>query len=145
MCDVGYSSRSARSVGVAMTASPTQLGWTTRIFSPGMPWQTTWLIEVQQLFVHFISALGHDPIVHDPGVAPVGIDALIIEPAMNGAAELVESLRALDSDLPIVAVSVYPPSALSARIDWTSFHLKPFGLAVLRDALAAHVPTAAAT
>src|SRR5688572_30022396 len=32
MCDAGYNSRSARSVGVAMTASPTQLGWTTRIF-----------------------------------------------------------------------------------------------------------------
>src|SRR5687768_13867327 len=32
MWEVGYSSRSARSVGVAITASPTQLGWTTRIF-----------------------------------------------------------------------------------------------------------------
>lgn len=100
--------------------------------------------EVQQLFVHFVAALGHEPIVHDPAVAAVGIDALIIEPAMNGAAELVESLRALNSDLPVVAVSVYPPAALSARIDWTSFHLKPFGLAVLREALDAHLPAVAA-
>src|SRR3954469_9454342 len=30
MCADGYSSRSARRVGVAITASPTQLGWTTR-------------------------------------------------------------------------------------------------------------------
>lgn len=100
--------------------------------------------EVQQLFVHFVSALGHEPIVHDPAVADVGIDALILEPAMAGAAELVESLRTLDPDLPVVAVSVYPPSALPVRIEWTSFHLKPFGLAVLRDALAAHVPAAVA-
>jgi hypothetical protein len=98
--------------------------------------------EVQQLFVHFVLALGHEPIVHDPAVTEVGIDALILEPAMTGAAELVESLRALDADLPVIAVSVYPPSALPVRLDWTSFHLKPFGLAVLRDALTAHVPTA---
>src|SRR5678809_746723 len=31
MCADGYSCRSARSVGVAMTASPTHEGWTTRI------------------------------------------------------------------------------------------------------------------
>ena len=99
--------------------------------------------EVQQLFVHFVSALGHEPIVHDPAVADVGIDALILEPAMARAAELVESLRTLDPDLPVIAVSVYPPSALPARIEWTSFHLKPFGLAVLRDALALHVPCTA--
>ena len=100
--------------------------------------------EVQQLFVHFVLALGHEPIVYDPEVTEVGIDALILEPAMSGAAELVESLRALDPDLPVLAVSVYPPSALPVRIEWTSFHLKPFGLAVLRDALAAHVPAVAA-
>ena len=99
--------------------------------------------EVQQLFVHFVSALGHEPIVHDPAVTQVGIDALILEPAMAGAAELVESLRAVDADLPVVAVSVYPPSALPITIDWTSFHLKPLGFAVLRDALAAHVPAVA--
>jgi CheY-like chemotaxis protein len=101
--------------------------------------------EVQQLFVHFVAALGHEAVVHDPAVTQVGIDALILEPAMNGAAELVESLRAVDPELPVIAVSVYPPSALPVRIDWTSYHLKPFGLAVLRDALAAHVPVAAAT
>lgn len=100
--------------------------------------------EVQQLFVHFVAALGHEPVVYDPAVTEVGIEALILEPAMNGAAELVESLRALDPELPVLAVSVYPPSALPVRIDWTSFHLKPFGLAVLRDALAAHVPIVAA-
>lgn len=100
--------------------------------------------EVQQLFVHFVSALGHEPIVYDLAVTAIGIDALILEPAMAGAADLVETLRALNPDLPVLAVSVYPPSALPVRIDWTSFHLKPFGLAVLRDALAAHVPTAAA-
>src|SRR5436190_21706351 len=33
MCASGYSSRTARSVGVAMTASPTQLGCTIRIRS----------------------------------------------------------------------------------------------------------------
>jgi CheY-like chemotaxis protein len=100
--------------------------------------------EVQQLFVHFVSALGHEAVVHDPAVTPVGIDAVILEPAMHGAAELVESLRALDADLPVIAVSVYPPSALPVRIDWTSFHLKPFGLTVLRDALATHVPSVTA-
>jgi CheY-like chemotaxis protein len=100
--------------------------------------------EVQQLFVHFVSALGHEPVVHEPGVTQVGIDALILEPAMNGAGELVESLRAMDADLPVIAVSVYPPSALPVRIEWTSFHLKPFGLAVLRDSLAAHVSAAVA-
>ena len=82
--------------------------------------------------------------MHDPSVAQVGIGALILEPAMNGAVELVESLRAVDPELPVIAVSVYPSSALPVRIDWTSYHLKPFGLAVLRDALAAHVPVAAA-
>jgi hypothetical protein len=96
--------------------------------------------EVQQLFVHFVSALGHEPVVHDPAVADVGIDALILEPAMAGASELVESLRALDPELPVVAVSVYPPSSLPVKIDWNSFHLKPFGLSVLRDTLALHVP-----
>jgi len=99
--------------------------------------------EVQQLFVHFVSALGYEPVVYDPAVTQVGIDALILEPAMNGAAELVESLRAVDPELPVIAVSAYPPSALPIRMDWTSFHLKPFGLAVLRDALVAHVPLAA--
>jgi hypothetical protein len=98
--------------------------------------------EVQQLFVHLVVALGHEPVVHDPSVTQVGIDALILEPAMNGATELVESLRAADPELPVIAVSVYPPAALPVRIDWTAFHLKPFGLAVLRDALAAHVPIA---
>ena len=100
--------------------------------------------EVQQLFVHFVSALGHEPIRHDPAIAAVGIDALIIEPAMEGAAELVESQRATDSELPVVAVSVYPPSALPVRLDWTSFHLKPFSLAVLREDLAAHFPAVTA-
>ena len=84
--------------------------------------------EVQQLFVHFVTALGHEAIVHDPAVTQVGIDALILEPVMNGAGELVESLRALNPELPVIAVSVYPPSALPVRIDWTSFHLKPLAI-----------------
>jgi hypothetical protein len=100
-------------------------------------------VEVQQLFVHFLLALGHEPVVYDPAMAEVGIDALILEPAMAGSAELVESLRALDPDLPVIAVSIYPPWALPVRIEWTSYHVKPFGLAVLRDALAAHVPAVA--
>ena len=99
--------------------------------------------EVQQLFVHYLLALGHEPIVHDREVAEVGIDALILEPAMAGAAELVESLRTLEPDLPVIAVSIYPPWALPVSIEWTSYHVKPFGLAVLRDALAAHVPAVA--
>jgi len=28
--------------------------------------------EVQQLFVHFVSALGYEPVVYDPAVTQVG-------------------------------------------------------------------------
>jgi CheY-like chemotaxis protein len=100
--------------------------------------------EVRQLFVHFVSALGHEPVVYDPAIADVAVDALILEPAMSGAFELIESMRALDTDLPVIAVSVYPPTELPIGLTWTSFHVKPFGLNALREALAQHVTPFAA-
>jgi CheY-like chemotaxis protein len=100
--------------------------------------------EVRQLFVHFVSALGHEPVVFDPTVAELAVDVLILEPAMPGAFELIESMRAFDPDLPVIAVSVYPPTELPIGLSWTSFHLKPLGLGALRDALAQHVASRAA-
>ena len=100
--------------------------------------------EVRQLFVHFVSALGHEPVVYEPNVAGVAVDVLILEPAMPGAFELIESMRALDADVPVIAVSVYPPTELPIGLSWTSFHLKPLGLGALREALAQHVTPFAA-
>jgi CheY-like chemotaxis protein len=99
--------------------------------------------EVRQLFVHFVSALGHEPLVYERGVEPVDVDALVVEPALPGAYELVGALRRTTPGLPVIAVSVYPPSELPIGLEWTSFHVKPFGLSTLREALTPHLALAA--
>ena len=99
--------------------------------------------EVRQLFVHFVAALGHEPVVFERDLEDVDVDALVVEPAFQHAFELVKSLRDANPDVPVIAVSVYPPSELPIGLEWTSFHLKPFGLGTLREALAAHTALAA--
>ena len=100
--------------------------------------------EVRQLFVHFVAALGHEPVVYEGSLPDEAVDALILEPAMQGAYELIGSLREDDPELPVIAVSVYPPTELPIGMAWTSFHLKPIGLGVLREALGAYVAPFAA-
>lgn len=96
-------------------------------------------LEVRELLVHVIAAMGCEAVLSEP---PAGdVDLLLIEPGDGDALELAGRLRAAHPELPIVCVSIYPPQLESDLLSPLAYLLKPFSVAelqgVLRNALAA--------
>ena len=101
--------------------------------------------EVRDLLVRIMHRLGHNPVCAN-GSRPdaAEFDLLLLEPSFPGGAELARELREGRPDLPIVCVSIYPPSDEVAALEPAAYLQKPFGLAQLEDAVTAAIQRVAA-
>jgi DNA-binding response OmpR family regulator len=100
--------------------------------------------DVSELFGRVIRGTGHKPLVLTPArleaEAPPDVDLLLLEPALPGALQLAQALRARRPNLPIVCASVYEPTSpaigdLLVLLQPLAYLPKPFPLAELKNAL----------
>jgi len=89
------------------------------------------------LFAAVIAHLGHHAVdARGLGAEDLAeVDVLVLEPGESWALELAERLRRARPDLPIICVSIHPPTPLSRALDPVAFVQKPFALADLEEAL----------
>lgn len=96
--------------------------------------------EVRALLGHVVSRLGHEPVYlgERPGSRlPDDVDLVLLEPADPRGDAAAHELRRRTGKLPIVCVSIYPPTRESRRLRPAAHIVKPFGLSDLELALAA--------
>ena len=90
--------------------------------------------ELRELLAVICERLGHEAIRWHGGDAPeVGL--LLFEPADAPSFTLAQRLRAADAGLPMIDVSMLPPSAETRALSPASHLLKPFSLEQLEGAL----------
>jgi hypothetical protein len=89
--------------------------------------------EVRDLLERVVKRLGNDVLreLGDDGLA--GIDACVIEPSAPGGEELVQTLRS--AGIPVVCVSIYPPTYAHRLLEPVAYLLKPFALGDLERAV----------
>jgi CheY-like chemotaxis protein len=100
--------------------------------------------EIRELLAHVVTSLGFEPVYVDsasPGPPP-DVDVLLLEPALPDGVELARALRRSTPELPIVCVSIYPPSAELGALAPVAYLVKPFALTALQSALEAAVAQA---
>ena len=96
--------------------------------------------EVRQLLALQVRHLGHEAVCGGEGTGAAGgaaIDAAIVEPVAPGGLDAARVLRNVWPHLPLVFVSVRPPSAESRSLAPVLHLVKPVRLAELEAALAA--------
>ncbi len=99
--------------------------------------------DVSELFGRVIRGIGHKPLFRTPArleaEAPPDVDLLLLEPALPGALQLAQALRARRPNLPIVCASVYEPTSPAVGyllvLQPLAYLLKPCPLAELQNAL----------
>lgn len=90
--------------------------------------------EIRELLAVHVRRAGHEPVFEDAA----DVAAALVEPADPGALELAAGLRR--RGLPLVFVSIEPPSERTAALAPAGHVEKPFTVAQLSAALAAAVP-----
>lgn len=98
--------------------------------------------EIRALLGLVAERLGHEAsFADDAASADVEVDAALIEPADGALLELAVALRSRRPELPIVFVSIAPPSAETRALYPIRHLLKPFVISELGSAIeAAFVP-----
>ena len=93
--------------------------------------------EIRELFVEIVRRLGHEPVVRDdlPSIESADVDAVLLEPASISRAAIARALRERDPELPIICVSIEPPSEQSRRLRPVAYLEKPFAIADLERTL----------
>jgi len=93
--------------------------------------------EIRELLAHVVSGVGYEPVAYRGEEAETldDVDILLLEPALPGGLELARSLRARDPGLPIVCLSIYPPTPETSALSPLAYLLKPFALAELQRTL----------
>jgi len=93
--------------------------------------------EIRELLTHIISGLGFEPVLYrDRDTATLDdVEVLLLEPALPGGLELAHKLRAGNPGLPIVCLSIYPPTEETSALSPFAYLLKPFALAELQRTL----------
>ena len=93
--------------------------------------------DVCQLLVTGVARMGHESVaVHsiDRGLVERA-DVLLVEPGDGRSYLLAERVRSKRMDLPIICISIYPPSAKSRLLQPVAHLVKPITLAGLRTAI----------
>jgi CheY-like chemotaxis protein len=91
--------------------------------------------EIRPLYATIVCSLGHE-VAFSNGRTVAQPDVVLVEPAYRDAFESALRLRHAYPQLPIVCASIHEPSQETVRALLPSTYLlKPFGLAELRDAL----------
>jgi two-component SAPR family response regulator len=92
--------------------------------------------EIRALLAHVVRRLGHEPVLGEGGtVDPDEVDILLIDPAFPVALTVAQVVRLAREDVPIVCVSIYPPSDGIRRLRPVAYLLKPFALGELERAI----------
>jgi CheY-like chemotaxis protein len=90
--------------------------------------------EVRELLVRVVEGMGLEPITDDAAGGDE-VDLLVIEPGSEAAIRLAQRLRAERPELPVVCVSIYPPSLETELLSPAAYLVKPFSVAELQDVL----------
>ena len=93
--------------------------------------------EVQRLLCHMVARVGHTPVMRTAAQRNElhGFDALLLEPAFPGSFRYAQEVRSVRPELPIVCVSIYPPTPDVRALGCVAHLLKPFSLCELESAL----------
>jgi hypothetical protein len=94
--------------------------------------------EVRALLGHVVSRLGHEavyPAVRPGAPLPDDVHLVLLEPADPQAEATVRALLRRNEELPVVCVSIYPPSSDSRLLGPVVHIVKPFGLSEVELAL----------
>ena len=89
--------------------------------------------EVRRLLSAIVNRLGHEAIGFDDlwRIQPPHGDALVLEPQLDDAVELVHALRRRSPELRIVCASSYAPTPAVLALEPVACLVKPFPLAEL--------------
>ena len=103
--------------------------------------------EIRQLLEHIVAGLGFEPVVPNSAAPETleEIDVLLLEPGLPGGVELATKLREANPALPILIVSIYPPTPEVTALAPAAFLLKPFALAELQSRIQEAVALAGIT
>jgi len=93
--------------------------------------------EVQRLLSYVVARVGHTPVFWTAAQSDVldGFEALLVEPAFPGCFRYAQAVRSARPELPIVFVSIYPPTPEVSALGGVVHLLKPFSLCELESAL----------
>lgn len=93
--------------------------------------------EVQRLLSHMVARVGHTPVMWTAAQSDElhGFDALLVEPAFPCSFRYAQAVRSARPELPIVSVSIYPPTPDVRALGCMAHLLKPFSLGELESAL----------
>ena len=94
--------------------------------------------EVRELLVRVVEAMNLEPVTGEPESA-ADVRLLLIEPGSEPALRLAQRLRSERPGLPIVCVSIYPPSLETELLGPAAYLIKPFSVAELQRVVAAAV------
>lgn len=89
--------------------------------------------EVRDLLERVMKRLGNEVVRELGDDGPAGIDVCVIEPAIPGGDELMQTLR--DAGVPVVCASIYPPTHAQRMLHPVAYLLKPFALGDLERAV----------
>jgi hypothetical protein len=93
--------------------------------------------EVQRLLSYVVARVGHTPLLWTAAQSDAlhGFEALLVEPALPGCFRYAQAVRRARPELPIVCVSIYPPTPDVGALGCVVHLLKPFSLCELESAL----------
>ncbi|MGH3102548.1 MAG: hypothetical protein ACRDN6_00405 [Gaiellaceae bacterium] len=97
-------------------------------------------VEVRELLVRIAGTIGYEAIVAEPErTEQPDADAVLIEPGDVRALDLARRMRAARPELPVICLSIYPPSLETDLLGPTAYLIKPFSVAELQRVLTAAV------
>ncbi len=93
--------------------------------------------EVQRLLSYVVARVGQTPVSWTAALSDVldGFEALLVEPALPGCFRYAQAVRRARPELPIVCVSIAPPTPDASALGAVVHLLKPFPLCELESAL----------
>jgi hypothetical protein len=93
--------------------------------------------EVQRLLACVVERVGHIPVSWTPAESDTldGFDVLMVEPASLDCFRYAQAVRGARPELPILCVSIYPPTPAVRALECMAHLLKPFSLSELASAL----------
>lgn len=94
--------------------------------------------EIRELLARVVAGLGLEPVlVEGQGATDLSeVGAVLLEPGAPGGVDLARRLRSRAPRLPIVCVSIYPPTSEVVALEPVAYLLKPFSLSALQTAIA---------
>jgi CheY-like chemotaxis protein len=93
--------------------------------------------EVQRLLSFVVARVGHTPVLWTAAESNAlhDFEALLVEPAVPGCLRYAQAVRRARPEVPIVSVSIYPPTPDVKALGCVMHLLKPFSLCELESAL----------